>query len=696
MNEPNVSQVYPGVWKITLGQPEGMTPVGLFPHQPAEDRLAQLPSVDDCPIAPERILGETTGRGYQFSLPLGEREQVYGLGLQLLSFNQRGKKKMLRVNSDPVADTGDSHAPVPFYVTSDGYGVLIDSLRYLTVYCGSEARRLPTESVSAQTSGGTVSASGAEELYATRARSGGSEVIVEIPRAQGADVYVFGGPSMREAVQRYNLFSGGGCVPSLWGLGVWYRCKADFKTEGVLDFAKEFREAGIPCDVLGLEPGWQSHSYSCSHTWGPGFPDPAKMMDELSAMDFHINLWTHAFTHPSSPIHEALTPRSGDYLVWEGLVPDFSDPEARTIYADFVAKEHVDKGSSGYKLDECDNSDFIGFPWSFPEISRFPSGLDGEQMHSAFGTLYQHAVQSAFEKRDRRTYGEVRSAYALAASMPYVLYSDLYDHQSFIRGVVTSGFSGLLWCPEVRHAVSAEDLIRRIESVVFSPQALVNAWYIQNPPWQQWVTEANNAGVLHEERTWVTDICRRMFELRMQFLPYLYSAFMDYHLTGAPPFRAPVMDDPSDPNLWHLDTEYMMGDRVLVAPVIAGITSRDVYLPKGAWRDFWTGKRYEGGQSYHLDVPIDRILVFVKDDSILPLAQPTLHTGDPAIRQLTVHVYGSGEQGITLFEDDGTTFAYRSGAQNKLHLTWDHGVKTARSGDAQVPEYDVKDWVVHE
>jgi len=82
---------------------------------------------------------------------------------------------------------------------------------------------------------------------------------------------------------------------------------------------------------------------------------------------------------------------------------------------------------AGYKLDECDNSDFTG-NWSFPEISAFPSGADGEQMHCLFGLRYQDAIQSVFEKRQTRTYGLVRSSGALAAPYPYVLYSDLYDH----------------------------------------------------------------------------------------------------------------------------------------------------------------------------------------------------------------------------------------------------------------------------
>ena len=110
--------------------------------------------------------------------------------------------------------------------------------------------------------------------------------------------------------------------------------------------------------------------------------DRIPLSEELKEEHFRVNLWEHAFVHPTSPIYEELLPYSGDYQVWDGLVPDFITPEGRQIYADYHQKAHVDLGVSGYKADECDNSDFTG-NWSFPELSQFPSGADGEQMHMA-------------------------------------------------------------------------------------------------------------------------------------------------------------------------------------------------------------------------------------------------------------------------------------------------------------------------
>lgn len=692
-----LEQCYPGVWKVVLGQPETVTPTTERHFDPADEPLAHLPE-SEAPAVVNQIIGQQTARGYQIYLPLSSNEQLYGLGLQLRSFNQRGHKKTLRVNSDPIADLGDSHAPVPFYASTAGYGVLVDTARYTTFYCGSAQPRFDrrTRTPEAGTTDYGIALS-AEELYARQQNSAPDKVIIDIPAAAGATVYIFAGPDMRTAIQRYNLFSGGGCLPSRWGLGVWYRCRADFSQDQVVAMAQEFRDEAMPCEVLGLEPKWQTQAYSCSFVWNRQlFPNPKSLVDTLKQSHFHVNLWTHVFTHPESPIYGDLLPYSGNYEVFsKGLVPDLTIPRAREIFADFHDQEHVALGISGYKLDECDNSDFISFQWSFPEISQFPSDTDGEQMHSLLGLQYQYTINSIFRKRNQRTYSEVRSSHALAAPYPFVLYSDLYEFSDFLHGLVNCGFSGLLWCPEVRHATSTEDLIRRIQMVMLSPQALINAWYIKNTPWKQWRREENNDDVLLDNWQQIEDICRGLFQLRMRFIPYLYSAFFTYASSGLPPFRALVMDYPDDEKVWTVDNQFMMGDRVMVAPIAAGSTERDIYLPAGEWVDFWSGERFVGGQSIHRAVPLEQIPIFVKDGSVLPLATPTLHTDDPQSYALQVQVYGNGSLPAELIEDDGETFAYEQGEFNQVQLVWNAETGTGiltRDGQVPCPQYTAATW----
>jgi alpha-D-xyloside xylohydrolase len=666
------SLVAPGIWKSTLGVPELHTPVRSRQFSPDLNGLRELPSVDRAPLTLPR--GSVTSRGVELELELASDELMYGFGLQMLSFQQRNKKRTIRVNADPKVDSGDSHAPVPFYVTTHGYGVLIDTFRHATFYCG-ETHPRPTQAASSSTPEVNT-----PEMMHARDRQLASPVMVEIPRSAGVDVYLFAGPQLRQAVQRYNLFSGGGVLPPEWGLGFWYRAEMHFDAPQVLALAKELRENGIPCDVLGLEPGWQTHAYSCTFVWErKRFPDPAGFLRAAQDMNFHVNLWEHAFTNPASPIFSALAPHSGDFGVWGGLVPDFAGEPARLVFGDYHGKALVDIGVSGFKLDECDNSDFTS-GWSFPDNSKFPSGIDGELMHAQFGLRYQDTILDQFKQRGKSTYGLVRSSHALAAPYPFVLYSDLYDHRQFIRALVNAGFSGLLWCPEVRDARDEEDLIRRLQSVIFSPLAMVNAWYIRNPPWKQIDREKNNHDQFTEGWERLRDRCKEIISWRMSLLPYLQAAFAEYQRSGMPPFRALVMDYPDDPMLADVDDEYLIGDRLLVAPLFAGEAERKVVFPPGEWQYFWTGEAVSG-RTHTVPATMQNIPLYVKAGSLIPWAEIAQHTQVAEVHQITVRVYGDGHLGWSSPKNLGG-----------LQLQWDSVARHGTFGQATGSSFDVVGW----
>jgi alpha-D-xyloside xylohydrolase len=393
-------------------------------------------------------------------------------------------------------------------------------------------------------------------------------------------------------------------------------------------------------------------------------------------MNYKVNLWEHAFTHPASPLFPEVEPHSGDYGVWGGLVPDFAGEPAREAFGAFHGKNLIDMGISGFKIDECDNSDFTG-GWSFPECSEFPSGVDGEQMHNVFGLRYQMAIWNEFRKRKTPTYNLVRSSGALAAPYPFVLYSDLYGHRDFIRALVNSGFSGLLWCPEVRDSVSEDDLIRRLQSVVFSPLAMINGWYIKNPPWKQLNRRLNNADQLLDGWEKLESRCREIIGWRMQLVPYLTAAFQRYAEDGTPPFRALVLDAPSDKRLYTVDDQYMIGDRMMVAPLFAGEPSRRVVIPEGAWHEFWTGEAIKGGVELTVSALTDKIPVYVKSGSIVPWADAGLFAAAPETRRITARVYGDGSLPFAFAADNET-----------LRLNWSQGQGSAEGTNG----YEVYAW----
>lgn len=682
-----MQKVANGIWKLRFGEPEAHTPLSLNDIAIKQKELEALDCTGTPPVSSEQITFTKTARGVRIELPLKQQEHLYGFGLQLHRVDHTGRKKVIRVNSDPVADTGDSHAPVPFYVSTAGYGVYVDTSRYAAFYCGTNLKKGASEhkkDVSKEVGTSEI------ELYGYQVAEGDRSVIIDIPAAAGIELYLLEGPDIGTAVQRYNLFSGGGCLPPAWGLGMWYRAYSAATRDDVMRLASTFREDRMPVDVFGFEPGWQTRAYSCSFLWDDKrFPDHQGMLEQLYGMNYRVNLWEHLFVHPSSPIYEGLKPLSGSYEVWEGLVPDLALPEARNIFEAHHTREFIDQGIAGFKLDECDSSDYVHSNWSFPDVAEFPSGLDGEQMHNSIGTLYQATLKQAFEKAGRRTLSQVRASGALASSYPFVLYSDLYDHKVFIRGVVNCGFSGLLWSPEVRQAESGEDLIRRVQTAVFSPMALLNCWRIPNPPWMQTDREKNVRGEFADDHETVRDICRSLFEIRMSLIPYLYTAYARYAMEGRPPFRALVMDYPEDVQTYGIEDAYMMGESLLVAPIVTGTSERDVYLPEGSWLCFWTGEHYEGGQTYHVAPGLERIPVFVKDGTLLPLAKPLPYVAEDAIFNISFRRYGAAATHCRLYEDDGHSFNYREGQWNWVDISLDEAdaVTVQRTGGYEGVRY---------
>lgn len=632
------------VTKYTFGVPEKFTPVKIM--KPSFENINIAESGDTSPIKLSDAEFETTSRGCVLKLPMCQDESIYGFGLQLKSFRQNGRKKTIRTNADPVSDSGDSHAPVPFYVSTKGYGVYIDSSRYISFYTGGSAKK----------------------------SDGSRQMIIEIPSAEGVDIYIFTGDNISEVVAAYNMFSGGGSLPNLWGLGVIYRAWGQADEQLVLKQAKMLRDNGIPCDCLGLEPGWHTHAYSCSYTFSDKFPNYEKMIGELKANHFKLNLWEHAYVHPSAPIYDEMKDYSADYLVWGGLVPDFTLKGASEPFKN-LHKELIRKGVTSFKLDECDSSDYTG-SWSFPNSAKFPSGIDGEQMHNELGLLYQRVQTEVFSENNMRTFGQVRASHALSAPYPYALYSDLYNHTDYMRAMANAGFCGLLWTPEVRMADSAEELIRRLQSVVLSPQALINCWQIPNFPWLQYEHDKNIKGEFLPDDTtaYLTSQVKKILNLRMSLIPYLYSAYMDYCMTGKPPFRALVSDYSDDTATYDIFNEYLIGNSILAAPVIFGEKTKRVYLPKGDWYDFFTGEKHSGGSYIEIDTSnLDTIPVYVRENSIIPLAKPLEYITENTVFELTPKSFGENPESFILYEDDGLTLNFRKGEINEVTLLIENG-----------------------
>jgi alpha-D-xyloside xylohydrolase len=649
------TEPFGAVWRAIAGVPTGQTPLAAAGGSPKPAALADLPKTP-FPFAADAVTCQRVNGKLHVSFPLGAGEDIYGMGLTYRSLNQLGQAKCLRMGHYSGQEDGRTHAPMPFYISSAGYGVLLNTASRVHTYVGTTHPRAahPPLQDRVQPDWRPIQPGRTVDFYLD---------------APGVEILVLGGPQMLDVVRRYNLLCGGGCLPPKWGLGFWHRVNMNWGEKECLDLVDRYREHGLPLSVLGLEPGWHSNCYPTTHDWRTSlFPEPRRFVASLEERGVKVNLWQNPFLHPDCQLGQSLAPYSGSHTgSWGGLVPDLTLPEARGLMQEHFLKEHVAIGVSGYKHDEVDDES-----WLPPFFATYPSGTSPEEYYSLLGLYMQRLGFEMFRAANRRTYGLVRGSNLGASYLPYALYNDCYDHREYITGLCSSSFGGLLWCPEARTSSHAEEWLRRIQAVCFSPLAMINAWASGEMPW----TFPEVAGAVRE-----------VISLRQRLIPYLYSAFAEYAFRGVPPIRAMMLepgfsvsldvkagqlhgtDNPySRPEARDVADQFMFGPSILVAPLFAGQAERRVLLPAGRWFDFYTGAEVFG--PWHtIQSNLGPIPLFVKDGGVIPmLAEGEDLQSLTRWRNLEVRHYGEAEGVFSLYDDDGETFAYEQGAWTKLEL----------------------------
>jgi alpha-glucosidase (family GH31 glycosyl hydrolase) len=676
----NWKKVAQGVWRAELGNLENELRYSDLAAGPP--RVAALNALSDAPF-PFEPGGVTylKGRDHKVMvrIPTDADETLYGFGLQLDGIKK--SRKVMTLNVDHWSKGGGrTHAPVPFYISSKGYGVFFNTARFLKIYNQVGNRK---DSLRNPAEVDRNPPPDEKQAGPWLAQPPGDSVEAQV-NGQGIELVVFSGNSLLEVVQRYNLFSGGGALPPLWGLGFWHRVHAKFNADQVREELAEFEQRDFPIDVVGLEPGWMTKSYPCTFEWQKKrFPDPAGFAKELLDDGIRLNLWENPFISKHSRLYDSMYPLSGSHLVWLGLVPDYTMPAARTLLTDQHHEDHISIGISGYKIDEVDGYDF----WLWPDHATFPSGISGEAMRQSYGLLMQNMLYTdLFKKRNVRTYSLVRAANGAASGYPFVIYSDAYNHKEYLTGISTSSLCGILWTPEARSARSDREWLNRMQTVCFSAMAQLNAWSSGKKPWSY---------------EGVTDAVREVIQLRMRLLPYLYSAFADYQRFGIPPLRAMILEDgfsgsndtviegrlDSETNPYAMGKriektdQYMFGRSILVAPFYEDqATVRTVQLPKGNWYDFYSGKLIGNGESVTVTAEGlgDRIPLFVKEGAVIPMLSRAVNQADDALgHPLEVRWYGRELGEFELYEDDGKSFDYERGAfrVRRLSVTKGEGEK---------------------
>ncbi|MEJ0101402.1 MAG: TIM-barrel domain-containing protein, partial [Bacteroidota bacterium] len=651
------SLIAPGVWRATAGKPDEFNFYSVTGVHPVLSALTAMPGVN-FPLSTDEISASVSDGNTYLHFPLDSAERIFGLGLNFKTVDQRGRILRLHMDHYGGQDNGRNHAPVPFFISSKGYGVLINAARYIDVWVGTAVDRDSKHPP-------VVRDRNTDKNWTGNPYSDNIEMLVP---AEGAEIIVFAGPEMIDVVRRYNLYNGGGCLPPKWGLGFWHRTPTLYHDKDVLEEVRQYAEHKFPLTVIGLEPGWQTRAYPCTYEWDSNrFPDPVKLIDSLKKMGIYANLWMNPYVSPDGELYKSIFPYTADHTVWTGVVPDYSMPQARRLIADHFKKHLLSKGASGFKMDENDGFD----EWLWPDVTKFPSGHSAEQMRQTYALMMQKLTTDLYRQQNIRTYGLVRGSNAGASSFPYVIYNDYYSHPDFITALINSSFIGVLWTPEVRGSATAEEWLRRMQTVCFSPLAMINAWSDGTKPWSFPEVEKQ---------------VQQIAELRMQLIPYLYTAFADYAFYGTPPIQAMnLLPGFNAIEKEEVKDQYMFGDDLLIAPLFTGQKSRKVILPPGKWYDFYTGKYAGEGGSITIEPGLDIIPVYARDGAIIPMIPPVLKISNEKL-PVEIRYYGSKESSYSLYDDDGVSFDYEKGKFTRIGLSVKKDKKGILRGNVSLPK----------
>jgi alpha-glucosidase/alpha-D-xyloside xylohydrolase len=455
-------------------------------------------------------------------------------------------------------------------------------------------------------------------------------------------------------------------LPPLWGFGYLQSHRTLASREEILEEARTFREKKLPCDAMiylgtGFSPsGWNSGNGYWE--WNQKvFPDPKEMIDELHREHFKVVL------HAAIGMRRDIGARS-----MSGTVRDACDP----------ARSPEEQPSCYWKLHQPVFA--LGVDGWWPDEGdplNAPSRLVRNRM-------YWEAPQ--LDRPNERPFALHRNGYAGMQRYGSFLWSgdvsSLWETlKTHVPVAINTSLSGIpYWGTDIGGFVPTRELtgelyVRWFQFASFCPlfRSHGRTWKLRLPwGWNTGETgpvETPNvipdANELHNAQ--VEPICRKYLNLRYQMMPYLYSTVRECTQTGMPIMRALWLHYPDDPTAVARGDEYLWGRDLLVAPVVEkGAASRQVYLPRGAWFDYWTNERVEGGREISRKVDLETTPLYVRAGAILPIGPVKQYTEEKVDQPLTIAVYPGASGSFLLYEDDGRSFNYRKGEWSGIQMAW--------------------------
>jgi alpha-D-xyloside xylohydrolase len=599
-------------------------------------------------LTPTEVNGEKTYHSERFVNMWDTQEAFYGLGQhQAGVWNYRGEAVDLSQDNTNIS--------VPMLLSSNGYGIFWNN---------SSRSRYNNRFVHA--------------FYLS------SEV------ADSIDYYFIYGPDFDKIVAAYRELTGPAPLFGKWAYGFW-QCKNRYDSQKELEgVAQKYRDLHIPLDNIVQD--WFWWNIMGEPVFNKNYPDPKGMIESLHKLNVHLMISVWPFFRPGSPVYDDMS-KNGffiDRTKVAGFHPegmalyDAFNPEARKYYWNLMDKALFKIGADAWWLDTTE-PETEGRETNIQVTNKTALG-NGARYTNVFPVMTTSAVYEGQRgaSDQKRVFILSRSGYAGVQRNAAAVWSgDVDPNWETFRRQIPAGLnlslSGIpYWTTDIGGFVVAnpddpayrELFVRWFEFGTFCPIFRVHGTRTtnQNELWS-YGPEAQKTLVAYDK-------------LRYRLMPYIYSLGWKTTNEGYTIMRPLVMDFREDVRAQNIGDTFMFGPDLLVAPVTEpAATTRHLYLPEAKWYDFWTGESVTGGKTVDTQSPIERIPLYVRAGSILPMGPEIEYAAEKAADRLEIRVYRGANGGFTLYEDENDNYNYEKGVHATIPLTWDDAAHTLIIGD---------------
>lgn len=513
------------------------------------------------------------------------------------------------------------------------------------------------------------------------------EMKLSADAGQAIDYYFIYGPEFDQIIHQYRNMTGHTPLYGKWAYG-FFQSKDRYKSSAdLLRVANEYSSQHVPLDVIVQDWFWWVKQGDPEFR-PDAYSNVPGMLDKLHAEHIHAMLSVWAIFDPTSKNYQEMKQRG--YIISGTTDYDPTNPGARDFYWNNLVGKEFAKGWDAFWLDSSEPEQGFGNGHSDTVLAHTKLYVGNGALYANIfplmhtGNVYQHWRTTAEKKR---AFLLTRSAFAGQQRNAATTWSgDIYTNYLALQRQIPAGLNfALSGIPYWTTDIAGYSPARSTEDPSY--QELYTRWFEFGTFCPIFRTHGHRANDQNEIFSYgpVAPILVSYDRLRYRLLPYIYSLAWKVTSDDGTVMRPLVMDWRTDPKVWNIGNQFMFGPSILVSPVTQeGATSRWLYLPPAAgWYDFWSGKRVSGDQRLEVSAPLDRIPLFIKAGSILPMRPEIEYADEDPAAPIELRVYRGADGNFDLYEDEGDNYDYEKGMHSIISMHWDDATGTLNIGARQ-------------